>query len=129
MSNSKSVTLTTNEARIAYEALMQLGFNKLPSKAAYWIARLQSKLKADYDASEDLRKKIILEQGIDVPGRDGEKYINDKDVAAVLAFNEAWNPIGAELLTLDAPTLSVDSFGAMEIEPRYFAALMPFLLD
>lgn len=121
------IKMTVQEARVAYEGLQRLHNMKLPMKAAYWVTRLVTKLKSEYDTSETARVDLITELGTKVEG--AEHFAIPTGTPEYEEFQGRFKEILETELDLDLPQLSIHHFGDTSIEPAVLAPVEKLLTD
>jgi hypothetical protein len=123
-----NISITTKELRLAYQATQELSNTKLPVKASYWVSRVGSKLKADFEASEKERTALITEHGeVD---EQGNSFIKSESKEAITAYITAWLAIEDTVVELSiVPTINIDLFGNVEIQPAILSALEHFITE
>ncbi len=125
-------TLTAGELRNTYELIVSLIVNqqtgetrRWPAKFSYWLSRMTTKLKAEYETSEAARLALAEQHG--VKSEDGKQYVFNAEGGA--QFTEGYNAILATVIELDLPTVRVDSLENVEIEPAALVALDKFIVE
>lgn len=125
------IKLTTGDLRNNYELVVGLvrdqqtgALRRWPAKFAYWLARMATKMKAEYDTSEAARIALAEQHG--VKSEDGTQYVFADGGAA---FTEGYSAVLATEIELDLPTVRVDSLENVEIEPSVLIALEKYLVE
>jgi len=127
-----TLNTTTGKMRVIHEALNSITMDpstgtqrRLPAKLSYWIARVLTKLQSEYETSEKARLALAEELGTKT--EDGQHFEFNAENAAL--FHSRFAEIQATELTLDLPTIRIDSLESVTIEPGVFMALEGLVID
>lgn len=124
--------LKTGEVRAIFEAVARLAndqatgaMRKWPVKVSYWIARVITKLQAEYDASEKARIALAEEHGTKT--EDGKLFEFGAEQA--VAFNVGMTAVNETEIDIDLPQIAIGSFDGTEIEPGVLITLDKLVVE
>ncbi len=120
-----NITFTTNEFRVAFEALDKLSQTKLPIKASYWVSRLLAKWMPEYQASEKARNSLVQELG----EQNEQGYFLKTDHPNWKMYQERYTELMGVEVEVDAPQIPLVQFGAIDIEPAFLLALDKLIVE
>lgn len=124
--------LKTREARVIFEAVAGLAtdqttgaLRKWPVKVSYWISRVISKLKTEYDTSEKARVELAEEHG--TKSEDGKLFEFSAEGAA--AFHAGMLVVEGTEIDIELPVIGITAFDGTEIEPGLLIALDKLIVE
>lgn len=136
-----TISITNAEAMQARVALVAMGEQALPIKAAYRVAVLKRKLGPVLEAIEDVRKSLIEQHGkrdadnklMTVTETVDGKPVESTELMDGVAFTAAYNQLLAQSQSLDVLPLTLDLFAdapaALGIAPDTLFQLGPLCVE
>lgn len=112
-----TLTLTVNQALEAYAAIEAWGKQKLPAKAAYWLAVTKRRLQPAVEPFVETRDAML------------DEYKPEASAEANAAFAQAMAGVLAEQIDVDVRDAHPDMFGDAAVPPAIILPLLPFLQD
>ena len=117
------LTVTNADIWQARPALLRLGKQPWPMKTAYWLAKLTSKVNAEYLIVEQLRNELITRHG----------ELNEQGVPFINGESEHWAAFATDHNELMAQTCEIDldpvtlPDSAIEVTPEDIVAVESFV--
>lgn len=115
--------VTVGELHAAYQTLASVARenDKMPSKAAYWIARMLKRLEPEFLPAEQTRVKLIRELGEEA---NGSWSVTNGNIPE---FNEKWSAICKVESDLVPIKVKLETLDGVEMTPQQMMVLEPFI--
>lgn len=119
---TEATKLSVGELHAAYHTLSDIiqGSPKMPSKAAYWIARMLKRLEPEYVPAENARIALIKECGEE---KDGGYAVTDR----FQEFHEKWAELAKVVSDLVPIKVKIETLDGVEMTAQQMLAIEKFV--
>lgn len=103
---------------------------KLPAKASYWLARLQSKLSSIIKSYYEARNKLVIKYGVQQKDENGiliDKYIIDPNQENWKKYFKEEEELQAQKETIEFNKMNIEIFEDVKLSKDFFLLLEPFI--